>query len=203
MIGLTWRGDSLYVAMHGRDQLDTLWGFTAEQNAELPAETLLRVSDGANFGWPYCYFDTSKERLQLNPEYGGDLEKVGRCDQFTPPIAFFPGHWAPNDLLFYTGTQFPRRYQGGAFIAFHGSWNRAPLPQRGYNVTFVPFAAGQPKPSGPYEVFADGFAGRMPLARPNDAAARPDGLAVGPDGSLYVTDDISGRIWRVMYRGAK
>jgi len=202
MIGLTWRGDSLYVVMHGRDQLDTLWGFTAEQNAELPAETLLRVSDGANFGWPYCYFDTSKGRFLLNPEYGGDGTKVGRCDQFTPPVAFFPGHWAPNDLLFYAGEQFPKRYQGGAFIAFHGSWNRAPLPQRGYNVTFVPFSAGQPKPSGPYEVFADGFAGKMPLERPNDAAARPDGLAVGPDGSLYVTDDIRGRVWRVLYRGS-
>jgi glucose/arabinose dehydrogenase len=135
----------------------------------------------------------------LNPEYGGDGQKVGRCDQYALPLVAFPGHWAPNDLLFYTGTQFPAQYRGGAFIAFHGSWNRAPLPQKGYNVTFVPFSGD--KVSGKYEVFADGFAGKMPLAQPNDAVARPEGLAVGPDGSLYVTEGQKGRIWRVMYRG--
>jgi glucose/arabinose dehydrogenase len=186
--------------MHNRDQLDTLWPgqFTAEQNAELPAEALLKVSQGANFGWPYCYLDSNAHKLLLNPEYGGDGSKVGRCAQFTQPLLGFPGHWAPNDLLFYGATQFPAKYRGGAFIAFHGSWNRAPLPQKGYNVTFVPFSGG--KPSGDYEVFANGFAGKTPLARPNDAAARPDGLAVGPDGSLYVTDDIGGKIWRISYR---
>jgi glucose/arabinose dehydrogenase len=200
MIGLTWN-DGLYVVMHGRDQLDTMWPgvFTAEQNAELPAETLLRAENGSNFGWPYCYADPTNRQLLLNPEYGGDGKKVGRCNQFKEPIVAFPGHWAPNDVLFYAGTQFPKKYQGGAFIAFHGSWNRAPLPQRGYNVTFVPFAGG--KPAGGYEVFADGFAGKMPLARPNDAVARPGGLAVGPDGSLYVVEDQKGRVWRIMYRG--
>src|SRR5204862_465775 len=81
------------------------------------------------------------------------------------------GHWAPNDVLFYTGSQFPQKYRNGAFIAFHGSWNRAPLPQAGYNVTFVPFDGG--RPSGKYEVFASGFAGKTPLANPRDAAARP------------------------------
>ncbi len=201
MIALTWHEGGLYAVMHNRDQLDTLWPglFTAEQNAELPAEALLKVDQGSNFGWPYCYLDSTQHRLLLNPEYGGDGTKVDRCASFTQPLLGFPGHWAPNDLLFYAGTAFPAKYRGGAFIAFHGSWNRAPLPQRGYNVTFVPFSGG--RPSGAYEVFADGFAGKSPLARPNEAAARPDGLAVGGDGSLYVTDDIRGRIWRIMYRG--
>jgi glucose/arabinose dehydrogenase len=201
MIALAWHDGSLYAVMHNRDQLDTLWPgqFTADQNAELPAEAFLKVDEGANFGWPYCYLDSTKHRLLLNPEYGGDGTKVGRCDRFTQPLLGFPGHWAPNDLLFYAASQFPRKYRGGAFIAFHGSWNRAPLPQRGYNVAFLPFSGG--KPAGGYEVFADGFAGRNPLARPTDAAARPDGLAVGPDGSLLVTDDIAGRIWRISYTG--
>ena len=146
MISLAWHNNALYAAMHGRDQLDTLWPklFTTEQNAELPAETLLRVDQGSNFGWPYCFVDPTVNKLFLNPEYGGDGKKTERCSQFTVPLAAFPGHWAPNDLLFYTGTQFPAKYRGGAFIAFHGSWNRAPLPQRGYNITFVPFSGDRP-----------------------------------------------------------
>jgi glucose/arabinose dehydrogenase len=198
MIGLTWHDGALWAVMHNRDSLDTLWAgqFTAEQNAEWPAEYLVRATEGANFGWPYCFYNNAEKKLVTNPEYGGDGKKADRCAGFTPPAVAFPGHWAPNDVLFYTGTQFPQKYRNGAFIAFHGSWNRAPLPQAGYNVTFVPFANG--KPSGPYEVFADGFAGKTPLANPNDAVARPGGLAVGPDGSLYVTEDQKGRIWRIL-----
>ncbi len=109
----------------------------------------------------------------------------------------FPAHWAPNGLLFYTGSQFPERYRGGAFIAFHGSWNRAPLPQGGYNVVFVPFQGGEP--AGDWEIFADGFAGDE--VSPGGAAHRPSGLAVGPDGSLFVSDDRGGRIWRIYYVG--
>ena len=200
MIGLTWHDNALWAVMHNRDSLDTLWPgqFTAEQNAEWPAEYLLRVEEGSNFGWPYCFYNNSEGKLVTNPEYGGDGKKADRCGSFTPPVVAFPGHWAPNDVLFYTGTQFAQKYRNGAFIAFHGSWNRAPLPQAGYNVTFVPFAGS--KPAGKYEVFANGFAGRTPLANPNDAAARPGGLAVGPDGSLYVTEDVKGKIWRVVAR---
>ena len=199
-VGLTWHDNSLWAVMHNRDGLDTLWPgkFTAEQNAEWPAEYLLKVSDGANFGWPYCFYNNAEGKLVNNPEYGGDGKKNDRCGAFTPPTVAFPGHWAPNDVVFYTGTQFPKPYQGGAFVAFHGSWNRAPLPMAGYNITFVPFSAGKP---GAREVFADGFAGKTPLMSPAEAVARPGGLAVGPDGSLYITEDVKGRIWRVMHKG--
>jgi glucose/arabinose dehydrogenase len=200
MLGLTWYDNSLWAVMHNRDGLDTLWPgqFTAEQNAEWPAEYLVKVSDGSNFGWPYCFYNNAEHKLVTNPEYGGDGKKADRCAGFTPPVVAFPGHWAPNDVMFYTGTQFPKAYQGGAFIAFHGSWNRAPLPMAGYNVTFVPFTGGKP---GTREVFADGFAGKTPLMSPNDAVARPGGLAMGPDGSLYITEDVKGKVWRILYRG--
>ena len=192
----------LYLAQHGRDQLSTLWeGFTEEQNAELPSEEFLRVEEGSNFGWPYCYHDWRQGKRVLSPEYGGDGIEVGRCGDFDLPLIGFPGHWAPNALMFYTGEQFPERYRGGAFIVFHGSWNRAPLPQGGYNVAFVPFDSGAPA-TGDYEIFADGFAGQTPLMNRDDAVYRPSGIAEGPDGSVYISNDKTGRIWRVMYRGS-
>jgi glucose/arabinose dehydrogenase len=196
---LTWHDGAVYLAMNNRDQLDVFWPdrFTVKDNAERPAEPLYRAVQGSNFGWPYCFYDFGLKKLLLNPEYGGDGKEVGRCTEFTPPVAAFPAHWAPVDLMFYSGTQFPKRYQGGAFIAFHGSWNRAPMPQDGYNVTFQPFANG--KPSGGFEIFAQGFAGKDPLMNPNDAAARANGVAQAPDGSLYIAESQKGKIWRVLY----
>ena len=192
----------LYLAQHGRDQLSTLWeGFTEEQNAELPSEEFLRVEEGSNFGWPYCYHDWRQGKRVLSPEYGGDGIEVGRCGDFDLPLIGFPGHWAPNALMFYTGEQFPERYRGGAFLVFHGSWNRAPLPQGGYHVVFVPFEGDAPA-TGDYEIFADGFAGQTPLMNRDDAVYRPSGIAEGPDGSVYISNDKTGRIWRVMYRGS-
>jgi mono/diheme cytochrome c family protein len=102
-------------------------------------------------------------------------------------------------VLFYQGNQFPERYKNGAFIAFHGSTNRAPYPQAGYFVCFVPFRDG--KPSGDWEVFADGFAGIDPIINVSDAKFRPMGLAEGPDGSLYISDSRKGKVWRVMFKG--
>jgi glucose/arabinose dehydrogenase len=203
MVALDWHAGSLFVAMNGRDSLDELFPdlFTAKDNAERPAEELMRVEQGSNFGWPYCFFDLPQNKLVLSPEYGGDGKTVGRCEKFTPPTVAFPAHWAPVDLMFYSGTQFPKHYQGGAFVAFHGSWNRAPMPMAGYNVSFQPFADATP--SGKYEVFADGFAGKTPLMRPNDATYRADGVAQGPDGSLYIAESQKGRVWRVIYRGER
>jgi glucose/arabinose dehydrogenase len=191
---------ALYGAQHGRDLLKGNWPdlYTDEQSAEKPAEELLRLERGGDYGWPYCYYDPELRHKVQGPEYGGDGKTVGRCAQVRGPEVAFPGHWAPDGLAFYSGTQFPPLYRGGAFIAFHGSWNRAPLPQAGFNVTFVPFDKG--RAAGGYTVFAEGFIGAGRAG--GDALHRPTGLAVGPDGSLYVTDDRGGRLYRIMYRGS-
>ncbi len=194
-------GHGVYATQHGRDQLSQDWPklYTTEQGANLPAEELLRVEQGADYGWPECYYDGMQAKLVLAPEYGGDGGKaVGVCATKHSPVAAFPAHWAPNDLALYDGQQFPAAYRGGAFIAFHGSWNRAPLPQGGYNVVFQPLKDG--KASGKYVVFAHGFAGGE--KEPGRAVHRPSGVAVGPDGALYISDDQRGRIWKVTYHGA-
>lgn len=189
-------GGQLWAAQHGRDQLGQNWGrlFTLEQSAEKPSEELFPVREGDDFGWPYCYHDPELGHRVLAPEYGGDGKRIGRCGQKQAPAVTFPAHWAPNGLVFYTGQQFPAAYRGGAFVAFHGSWNRAPLPQQGFRVVFVPFKHA--KPAGRPETFADGFVGDSRTG----AEHRPVGLAEGPDGSLYISDDAGGRIWRVMYK---
>jgi glucose/arabinose dehydrogenase len=189
----------LFVTQHGRDQLSQNWPnlYKPEQSAELPAEEVVELERGGDYGWPECYFDGAQKKLVLAPEYGGDGTKVAVCAEKKAPVAFFPAHWAPNDLLIYTGKAFPSPYQGGAFIAFHGSWNRAPAPQGGYNVVFQPLKDG--KASGPSITFADGFAGAF--REPGRAAFRPTGLAMAPDGALYISDDKRGRIWRVTSHG--
>ena len=197
-------GGQLYSTQHGRDQLAENWpkSFTPDQGQNLPAEELLRISQGDDYGWPYCYFDGQQQKLVLAPEYGGDGKAVGECASKKAPEAYFPAHWAPDGLLFYTGSQFPARYKGGAFIAFHGSWNRAPAAQQGYQVAFVPYASGKPAGASQFETFANGFAGGPLTAASSDQAKhRPVGLAQGPDGSIYITDDKGGRVWKVVYRG--
>lgn len=202
-VAITWNDavNSFYLVQHGRDQLAQFFPdlYTQEESAELPAEEFFKVNKDSDFGWPYCYYDWQQEKKVLMPEYGGDGDEVGRCDQFEDPIQSFPGHWGPNDVLFYDGDAFPEEYQDGAFIAWHGSWNRAPLPQEGYKVTFTPFDGDLP--AGDFEVFADGFAGADTLESSGDAEHRPTGLAVGPDGGLYVADDEGETIWRIAYVG--
>ncbi|GAC1656503.1 MAG: sorbosone dehydrogenase family protein [Gemmatimonadaceae bacterium] len=191
---------ALYAMQHGRDQLFQNWPklYDADEGAEEPAEELIRVTAGDDFGWPYCYFDGSRKRLVLAPEYGGDKNAVGRCATKKGPLASFPGHWAPEAVVIHDGTGMPPRYRGGAFVSFHGSWNRAPRPQAGFRVAFVPLTRTG---AGPYETFADGFAGGR--FQPGEAAHRPMGLAEGPDGALYVGDDKGGRIWKIIYRGTR
>lgn len=205
VVAMDWNpaDENLYIVMHGRDDLLRLWAslYSPWQSALLPAEEFIKVTEGSDFGWPYCYYDQLQEKKVLAPEYGGDGNMIGRCDDFEKPIMAFPGHWAPNDLLFYHGEQYPSRYKSGAFIAFHGSTNRAPYPQAGYFICFVPFENG--KPAGQWEVFADGFAKVDPIVNVSDAVYRPMGIAMGPDGSLYVADTEKGKIWRIMYKGDK
>ena len=195
-VGVRWNSDNneLYAVPHGRDMLHNWYPETYTRDD--PAEELLLLKDGADAGWPYCYWDYESEAKLLNPEYGGDGEKVGRCENTTDPVYAFPGHWAPNDLVFYQGEMFPKNYQNGVFVAFHGSWNRAG-DQRGYNVAFIEMNAGQP--TSDHIVFAGGFTGTDTLDNPRDAKHRPTGLAVGPDGSLFVSDDQNGTLFRIVY----
>jgi glucose/arabinose dehydrogenase/mono/diheme cytochrome c family protein len=188
------------VTQHGRDQLHANWPdlFKDDQEATLPAEELLLLKENGDYGWPECYYDAFVQKLVLAPEYGGDGGKAtGACANKLGPLAAFPAHWAPNAMVRYDREQFPAHYRNGVFIAFHGSWDRAPYAQGGYNVVFQPLSAKLA--SGECEIFADGFAGAVET--PAQAEHRPSGLAVGPDGSLYISDDARGRIYRIIYRG--
>ncbi len=199
VVGLDWnkQDNSLYVMQHGRDQLDMFpQHFSTKQAVELPSECMYKIEKGDNAGWPYIYYDHMQKKKMLAPEYGGDGKKEG-SNQYIDPVAAYPAHLAPNGLLFYTGDMFPEKYKNGAFIAFHGSWNRSPEPQAGYFVVFQPFKNGVP--SGDWEVFADNFAGVETVTSPRQAAHRPCGLVQGPDGSLYVSDDVKGRIYKISY----
>ena len=197
--------DELYTVQQGRDMLFENWPqfYTQDQSANLPAEELARVFKGSNNGWPYCYFDAIAEHKKvLAPEYGGDGHRVTgpqgiNCASYNQPLGTFGAHWSPDGMVFYTGRQFPKRFRGGLFVAFHGGFNRAPEPNEGFQVQFVPFGRDG-KPSGAAETFADGFAGSTgPL--PATAKHRPVGVSQGPDGSLYVSDDKGGRIYRIVF----
>lgn len=199
IVALEWhkQAKALYFAIHGRDQLSFLWPefYSDADSAEKPAEEFHRAVAGANYGWPYTYFDPASSQRMLAPEYGGDGKTLADSDTYQTPLHAYPAHWAPNDLVFYEGENFPSRYQHGAFIAWRGSWNRSPQPQAGYRLTFQPMADGVP--IGEPENFMTGFAGSEPVTRSTDARYRPGGLALDASGRLYVTETVTGRIWVV------
>jgi glucose/arabinose dehydrogenase len=199
VVALSWNEEdnSLYAVQHGRDYLQghAPQYYSPWQNAVLPAEEFMKIAEGDDYGWPYTYYDPFKKKRMIAPEYGGDGNR--EATGYANPIMGLPAHWAPNDLLFYKGDQFPARYKKGAFIAFHGSTNRAPYPQAGYIVAFIPFENG--KPTDRWEVFADGFAGVDTIRTMSEAKHRPMGLAEGPDGSLYVSESKKGKIWRILF----
>jgi glucose/arabinose dehydrogenase/mono/diheme cytochrome c family protein len=205
VVGIAWSplDNSLYAVMNGMDNFHTRYPavYSPWQAAVLPSEPLLKIREHADFGWPYAYYDQMQGKNVLQPAYGGDGKTVGRAAAFDKPVMGFPGHWAPMDLLFYQGDQFPERYKEGVFVAFHGSTDRSPYPQAGYIVCFVPFEKGGA--AGDWEVFADGFTGVDTVVNTHDARYRPMGLAEGPDGSLYIVESNKGKIWRVMYKGDK
>ena len=202
VMGLDWytQTNSLYAAQHGRDNLNSSWPqfFDTKKSAELPSEVMYQLKQGDNAGWPYVYYNHLEKKYIQAPEYGGN-GKIESKEKYAEPVVAFPGHLAPNALLFYKGSHFPLRYRQGAFIAFHGSWNRAPEKQLGYFVAFVPFQNG--KPSGDWEIFADNFSETATVMAPREAAHRPCGLAETSDGSLIVTDDTKGTIYKITYTG--
>jgi len=166
-----------------------LWTSTNERDAlgdNLVPDYTTHVQDGGFYGWPWYYMGGNHDpRL---PDSHPDL----RAKMITPDVLLQP-HSAPLGFAFYTGNQFPAEYHGDEFLAFHGSWNRA--SRTGYEVVRVPLH-GQGKATGEYEDFMTGF-----VTDDGNVWGRPVGVAVAKDGSLLVSDDGSGSIWRVSYVG--
>ncbi len=196
-VGIDWNSStkSLFATQHGRGAFEDKFPqyYTARHSAELPAETLYELAQGSDAGWPFVYYDHIQKKKILAPEYGGD-GKIAGDKKYIDPVVAFPAHLAPNDLLFYTGNMFPKRYRNGAFVVFH---SKSAELKKGYLVAFVPFLNG--KPSGAWEIFADNFSGVDLEKATGPLQYRPAGIAQGPDGSLYVSDDLKGAIFRITY----
>lgn len=175
-VGLAWQPGTnvLWTAVNERDTLGD----------DLVPDYATSVKDGGFYGWPYSYIGSNPD-----PEHVGKMPDLVK--RAIVPDVLIPAHSAALGIAFYTGTQFPERYRNGAFIALHGSWNRS--KPSGYKVAFVPFQNGKP---GPIEDLVSGW---NLSGETNTAWGRPVGVLVARDGSLLVSDDAGGRIWRVRY----
>lgn len=174
------------VGMDWEPKTKTLWTVVNERDMlgdELVPDYLTSVREGAFYGWPYSYFGQNED-----PRKKG--QRPDLVAKAIKPDYALGSHVAPLGLVFYQGKSFPERYHGGAFIGMHGSWNRSNLV--GYKVAFVPFRDG--KPNGPVEDFLTGF---TVGPKTSEVYGRPVSVAVWTDGSLLVSDDGSGKIWRV------
>jgi glucose/arabinose dehydrogenase len=172
-VGMTLRPGTpeLWATNNGRDMLGD----------DLPPDTVQKASLGDDFGWPRCHAGRIPD-----PEYGG----VNACQDVAQPQIELQAHSAPLGLAFYNGVQFPPEYQDGLFVAYHGSWNRS--EPTGYKLVFVPFSN---EAAGAVQDFALGW------LENGNAWGRPVDIAVGPEGSLYVSDDSGGLIYRITYIG--
>jgi glucose/arabinose dehydrogenase len=164
----------------------TLWTTVNERDGlgdNLPPDYVTRVKPGGFYGWPWFYIGGNED-----PRHKG--ERPDLQDKVAVPDVLLRPHAAPLGMAFYTGTQFPQAYRGDAFVALHGSWNRA--QRTGYEVALVPVQGG--KPTGAYEDFMTGF-----VAGDGTVWGRPVGIVVAADGALLVSDDGSGTVWRIAY----
>ncbi len=176
-------------SIHWYPNSDTLWTTVIERDGlgdDLPPDYFTHVQQGGFYGLPWAYFGPHPE-----PRHNGQHPELVQ-KTLTPDVAL-PPHNSPLDFAFYTGTQFPAEYRGGAFITLHGTWNRS--RRAGYKVVYVPFQNG--KPSGPPKDFLTGW---MIAPGNREVWGRPVGVITLPDGSLLVSDDGGKKIWRVAYK---
>lgn len=177
-IGLAWnpKTGELWTAVNERDGLGD----------DLVPDYATSVKDGGWYGWPYSYIGKNRDPRRK--------EETDLVDKTIVPDVLFTSHVAALGIQFYTGKMFPKEYQGDAFVAFHGSWNRAKLS--GYTVVRIPFDANGKLEGNKYENFVSGW---LPDENSNEVWGRPVGLLVHSDGSLLITDDGARKIWRVSY----
>jgi len=181
------------VALTLQPGTDTIWVSVNERDTlgdDLVPDYITSLKDGGFYGWPYSYIGSN-----YDPEHRG--KRPDLVQRAIVPDVLLPAHAAAVGLTFYTGTEFPQRYQNGAFVGLHGSWNRSKLS--GYRIAFVPFQNG--KPSGPVEDFLTGWI--IADGNPGSTWGRPVSPFVAKDGSLLVSDDGANKIWRVQYTASR
>jgi glucose/arabinose dehydrogenase len=178
------------IGLHWYPGTDTLWAAVQERDElgdDLVPDYFTHIQQGGFYGWPFAYAGAHED-----PRRKG--EKPELVAKTIAGDVLLPAHAAVLDFAFYSGKQFPQHYQGGAFLAFHGSWNRS--KRLGYSVNFVPFKNG--KPSGPIEEILGGW---MLSPDSKEVWGRPVAILQFPDGSLLVSEDGGNKIWRISYKG--